>query len=91
MPSVARRIWFRRVAGRLDLDGAKLWTVTADDLKEAGMGAPLHNLGREGVRARVRDVLVDPRTRWSTTPVTSQEWLDLLASGGGEELGGTSS
>jgi hypothetical protein len=33
-------------------------------------------------------ILSDPRRRECGTPVGSPEWLELLASGGGEELGG---
>ncbi len=86
VPSAARRSWLLRVAARLDLAGADLWTVVAVDLGRAGIGVPLTRLGGQALTAPLRDVLVDPRSRLSATPVASRAWLELLGSGGGEDV-----
>ena len=88
VPTAARRTWLRRVAAGLDRGDVNVWIVVLRDLTLAGLGAPLMQLGAPAVTKRVRDVLVDARSRTTTTPVTSQAWLELLASGGGEDLGG---
>lgn len=86
VPSATRRSWLHRVAARVDLAGAELWTVTTDDLRRVGIGAPLTRLGGYAGTAPLRDVLVHPRPRLSPAPVASRAWLGLLGSGGGEEL-----
>ena len=87
VPSAARRTWLRRVAAQLDLAGTRLWAVTADEIGRGGLRAPVTSLGDHAVSGSLADVLTDRRPRWSGSPVASRAWLELLGSGGGEELG----
>ena len=88
VPSSARRAWLRRVAAALDLGSAGLWTATADELRWAGLDAPVVSLAVHSTSTTLVEALVDPRPRWSATPVATRAWLELLGSGGGEDLGG---
>jgi hypothetical protein len=86
VPTAARLTWLRRVA-RPDLAG-RGWAVVLGDLESDGVEAPVVPLGRSGQSRPLRSVLDDPRPRHSTTPVGSNAWIELLGSGGGEELDG---
>jgi hypothetical protein len=84
VPTAARLSWLRRVA-RSDL-GGRAWAVVLADLESDGLDAPVVPLGRSGQARALRSALDDPRPRRSATPVGSDAWIELLGSGGGEEL-----
>jgi Replication-relaxation len=84
VPTTARLSWLRRVA-RPDLFG-RGWGVVLVDLESHGLDAPVVPLSRSGQPRGLRSVLDDPRPRRSATPVGSDAWIELLGSGGGEEL-----
>jgi hypothetical protein len=84
VPTAARLSWLRRVA-RSDL-GGRAWAVILADLESDGLDAPVVPLGRSGQSRPLRSILDDPRSRRSPTPVGSDAWIELLGSGGGEEL-----
>lgn len=88
VPTMARQTWLRRVAAQLDLGGTGFWVVIGDELRPAGIDAPIARLGGHPHSTRLRDALVDPRDRRSATPVATRAWLELLGSGGGEGLEG---
>ncbi len=84
VPTAARLSWLRRVA-RSDL-GGHAGAVLLADLESDGLDAPLVPLSRSGQPGPLRSQLDDPRPRRSATPVGSDAWIELLGSGGGEEL-----
>jgi len=84
VPTAARLSWLRRVA-RSDRAG-RAWAVVLADLESDSVDAPVVHLGRSGQPRPLRSVLDDPRPRHSATPVGSDAWVELLGSGGGEEL-----
>lgn len=84
VPTAARLSWLRRVA-RPD-PGGRAWAVVLGDLESEGLDAPVVPLGRSGQPRALCSVLDDPRPRRSATPVGSDAWIELLGSGGGEEI-----
>lgn len=84
VPTTARQSWLRRVA-RPNLSG-RGWGVVLADLESDGLEAPVVPLDRSGQARSLRSVLDANRTRRSATPVASDAWIELLGSGGGEEL-----
>ncbi len=84
VPTAARLSWLRRVA-RPDLAG-RGWAVVLEDLEAEGVEAPIAPLACGGQACSLASLLADPRPRWSSTPVGSDAWIELLGSGGGEEL-----
>ncbi len=84
VPTAARLAWLRRV-GRFRLDG-RAWGAVLADLESDGLNAAVFPLGRAAQPRVLRSVLEDPRPRRSATPVGSDAWIELLGSGGGEEL-----
>ena len=84
VPSAARASWLRRIA-RPDLAG-RGWAAVLADLEADGLDAPVLPLARSGRARALRSLLDDPRPRRGSTPVGSDAWVELLGSGGGEEL-----
>jgi hypothetical protein len=82
--SAARLSWLRRVA-RSRLSG-RVWGVLIADLETEGLDATVLPISRPAQPRVLRSVLEDPRPRRIATPVGSDAWIDLLGSGGGEEL-----
>jgi hypothetical protein len=82
--TAARLTWLRRVA-RSRLDG-RIWGVVLADLESEGPDAPSVPLPRPSQPRGLRLVLDDARPRRSATPVGSDAWIELLGSGGGEDL-----
>ena len=88
VPTVTRQAWLRRVTARLDLGPGRLWTATLRELGQAGMDSVVAGLGSGAQTTTLRTAMDDPEPRWSGTPAGSAGWLELLGSGGGEELSG---
>ncbi len=86
VPTVARLTWLRRVA-RSDVEG-RMWGVVLANVESEGLDAPVVLLSRSGQPRPLRSLLDDHRPRRSATPVGSDAWIELLGSGGGEELDG---
>jgi hypothetical protein len=84
VPTPSRLTWLRRVA-RPDLTG-RGWAVVLADLESDGLDAPVVPLGRSGQPRPLCELITDPRPRRSSTPVASYAWIELLGSGGGEDL-----
>jgi Replication-relaxation len=84
VPSAARLSWLRRV-GQSRLRG-RVWGVLIADLETEGLDASVFPISRAAQPRVLRTVLEDPRPRRSATPVGSDAWIELLGSGGGEEL-----
>lgn len=51
-----------------------------------GIDASVVPVGGAGERQPLGSLVVDPRPRRCPTPVGSDEWVQLLGSGGGEDL-----
>jgi hypothetical protein len=62
------------------------WAVVLDDLKAVGTGAPVVSFTAHAGRNTLSTILRDPRSRTCPTPVGSDAWVELMASGGVEEL-----
>jgi hypothetical protein len=84
VPTAARLAWLRRV-GQSRLAG-RAWGVVLAELESEGIDATVVPLSRSGQPRVLRSVLDDPRPRCSATPVGSDDWIELLGSGGGEDL-----
>jgi hypothetical protein len=62
------------------------WAVVLGDLGAKGVGAPLVSFTAGAGRQTLASILRDQRRRTCPTPVGSDAWVELLASGGVEEL-----
>jgi hypothetical protein len=88
VPTEGRLAWMRRSAGpgrRPTLEG-RAFVVVAGDLDSAGLQAPVAPVGWRGERAPLAALIAEPRSRRSGTPVGSAAWVELLGSGGGEDV-----
>lgn len=88
VPSRDRLDWLRRVAGWNHwprLVGC-CWGVVLPELRVAGADAVAIPIGCRGEPRPLLAVLDDPRPRRCPTPVGTDAWVELLATGGGEEL-----
>lgn len=85
VPSGDRAGWLRRVAGATDV-GVMLWTVSREDLGQAGADAPITSLAQPVVTSSLRSAMADSHPRHSRAPVGSQAWIELLGTGGGEDV-----
>jgi hypothetical protein len=62
------------------------WAVVLADLESEGIDSPVAPLARSGRVRSLRSLVSDPRPRLGSTPDGSDAWVELLGSGGGEEL-----
>ena len=88
VPTEGRFDWLRRNAGpgrRPALEG-RSFAVVAGDLDSAGFEAPVAPVGWRGERAALATLIAELRSRRSGTPVGSAAWVELLGSGGGEDV-----
>jgi DNA-binding transcriptional ArsR family regulator len=88
VPTEARLVWLRRNSGlerRPALDG-RSFAVVAHDLDSVGYDASVAPVGWRGERRRLADLIAEPRSRRSAAPVGSAAWVELLGSGGGEDV-----
>lgn len=87
VPTADRLAWLRRV-GRPQADSlaGRVWAVVLADLEASGIDAHVVPVGGAGKREPLRSLLDDFRPRRCPTPVGSDAWVQLLGSGGGEDL-----
>jgi hypothetical protein len=88
VPTESRLTWLRRnaAAGRRSALEGRSFGVVAGDLDSAGFQAPVAPVGWRGERAPLDALIAEPRSRRSGTPVGSAAWVELLGSGGGEDV-----
>lgn len=88
VPSAARRQWLQRLARETAaLDGwQKGWVVDLPALEREGLDSQTWPLTTAVAPSSVAALACESRPRQCQTPVGSPEWLELLGSGGGEEL-----
>lgn len=87
VPTNDRLAWLRRVGhSQAATIHGRVWAVVLGDLDAAGIDAPVVSVGRAGERQLLRLLFDDPRPRRCPTPVASDAWVQLLGSGGGEDL-----
>lgn len=67
------------------LDG-RSFGVVAGDVEASGLDATISPVGWRGERRTMSTVIAEPRSRRSGTPVSSAAWVELLGSGGGEDV-----
>lgn len=88
VPSRDRLEWLRRATGWNhwpELVG-RCWGVVLPELRDAGAEAIATPVACRGEPRPLLAVLDDPRPRRCPTPVGSDEWVELLATGGGEDV-----
>lgn len=88
VPSRDRLAWLQRALGWNhwpELVG-RCWGVVLPELRLAGADAMAHPVACRGEPHPLLAVLDDPRPRRCPTPVGSDEWVELLATGGGEDV-----
>jgi hypothetical protein len=88
VPSRDRLEWLRRATGWNhwpELVG-RCWAVVLPELRDAGADAIATPIACRGEPRPLIAILDDPRPRRCPTPVGSDEWVELLATGGGEDV-----
>jgi hypothetical protein len=60
--------------------------VARDDLRLAGADAPITSLSGPAATSSLRGAMVDARPWRSRDPVGSLAWIELLGTGGGEDV-----
>lgn len=88
VPSRDRLQWLRRATGWNhwpELVG-RCWGVILPELRRTGADAIATPVACRGEPRPLLAVLDDPRPRRCPTPVGSDEWVELLATGGGEDV-----
>ena len=87
VPTTDRLAWLRRVGlGSAVTIRGRVWAVVLAVLDASGIDAPIVPVGSAGEWRSLRSLLDDPRPRRCPTPVGSDAWVQLLGSGGGEDL-----
>ncbi len=88
VPSRDRVAWLRRLAGwdRWPRLIGRCWAVVLPELRAAGAGSAAIPVGWRGDPRPLLVVPDDPRPRRCPTPVGTEAWVNLLATGGGEDL-----
>jgi hypothetical protein len=88
VPSRDRADWLRRLVahdptGRLR---GRCWAVVLPDLSGAGASSEAAPVGWAGEPRPLIAVRDDPQPRRCPTPIGTEAWVHLLATGGGEDL-----
>jgi protein involved in plasmid replication-relaxation len=88
VPSEARRLWLlRQASADPALSGwVKGWVCEVPLLSAHGLETPAWSLRGLGALRPLRALVADPSPRRCPTPVGSRAWLDVLGTGGGEDL-----
>src|SRR5919106_4484971 len=88
VPSHDRLEWLRRATGwnRWPALVGRCWGVVLPELRLLGAYAIVTPVACRGEPRSLLAVLDDPRPRRCPTPVGSDEWVELLATGGGEDV-----
>ena len=86
VPSAGRADWLRRLGGRPDASSASAWVTTLDELGRRGLNARLAPVSGAATGGTTIDDLPAGPPRSSSAPVGSIPWLELLGSGGSEEM-----
>lgn len=88
VPHQARVEWIRRrvrwIKHRTPGLQDRGWVATLGDIRRGGLGTVVTPIDPDRERVTLADILRDPRRRELETPVGTDAWLELLASGGGE-------
>jgi hypothetical protein len=89
VPTTARLRWLqRRAVGIPELKGWQSGLATElVRLRLAGLAAAAKTISRDHDECELALLAADPTARRCPTPIGTREWLELLASGGGEDLG----
>lgn len=88
VPNHDRLDWLRRVARwdeRRGL-GGRVWATTLPDLDGRTINASVAAVGFESSARGLRRILTDLKDRSSPAPVGSAAWVQMLGSGGAEDL-----
>ena len=88
VPTGARLTWLRRNSGsdrRGSLRG-RVFAVVSSDLESAGFDAPVSPVGWAGEPRPLERLIDEARSRRSGAPLGSAAWVELLGSGGGEDV-----
>jgi hypothetical protein len=88
VPSRDRLEWLRRATGWNHWPAlvGRCWGVVLPELRIIGADAVVTPVACRGEPRPLLTVLDDPRPRRCPTPVGSDEWVELLATGGGEDV-----
>ncbi len=88
VPNQDRLDWLRRVARwdeRPRLAG-RVWATTLPDLEDRAIDAPVAAIGFDASARTLVRMLADAKDRSSPVPVGSAAWVQMLGSGGAEDL-----
>jgi hypothetical protein len=88
VPNHDRLDWLRRVARwdeRRGL-GGRVWATTLTDLEGRAINAPVAAIGFDRPARGLRQILTDTKDRSSPAAVGSAAWVQMLGSGGAEDL-----
>lgn len=86
-PSAIRLSWLVGGAGaRVPGLDHRSWAVELAAVRRDGLRATASPIGWKGKPADLASLLRDRRDRRSRTPVASREWIEVLGSGGGEDV-----
>jgi len=88
VPTESRLAWLRRnsAPGRHRTLEGRSFGIVAGDLAVAGFDASVSPVGWRGDRRPLESLIAEPRPRRSGAAVGSAAWIELLGSGGGEDV-----
>lgn len=88
VPNQDRLDWLRRVGRWDDRPGlpGRAWAATLPDLMQAGLRARVAAAGWSAPERALSGVLTDRQPRLSAAPVGTPAWVQMLGSGGAEDL-----
>ena len=88
VPNEDRLDWLRRVARWDDRPGltGRAWALTLPELQQAAVGATVAAVGWSAPSRPITAILVDHRRRHCPAPVGTAAWVQMLGSGGAEDL-----